>query len=64
MNQKNYLLVEFNEIAIPPVMDQTLHEMQLAGIRPIITHPERNRLLADCGRNAWPAGYGMAATGK
>jgi protein-tyrosine phosphatase len=45
INQKDYLLVEFNEIAIPPAMDQTLHEMQLAGIRPIVTHPERNRLL-------------------
>jgi protein-tyrosine phosphatase len=45
VNQKDYLLVEFNEIAIPPAMDQTLHEMQLAGIRPIVTHPERNRLL-------------------
>jgi protein-tyrosine phosphatase len=45
VNQKNYLLVEFNEIAIPPVMDQTLHEMQLAGTRVIITHPERNRIL-------------------
>ena len=45
INQKDYLLVEFNEIAIPPAVDQTLHEMQLAGVRPIITHPERNRLL-------------------
>lgn len=45
INQKDYLLVEFNEIAIPPVVDQSLHEMQLAGVRPIITHPERNRLL-------------------
>jgi protein-tyrosine phosphatase len=45
INQKDYLLVEFNEVAIPPALDQTLHEMQLAGVRPIITHPERNRLL-------------------
>lgn len=45
VNQKDYLLVEFNEIAIPPAVDQTLHGMQLAGIRPIVTHPERNRLL-------------------
>jgi len=45
VNQKDYLLVEFNEIAIPLAMDQTLHEMHLAGIRPIVTHPERNRLL-------------------
>jgi protein-tyrosine phosphatase len=39
------LLVEFNEISIPPAMDQTLHEIQLAGLRPVITHPERNRIL-------------------
>jgi protein-tyrosine phosphatase len=45
VNQKDYLLVEFNEIAIPPAVDQTLHQMQLTGIRPIVTHPERNRLL-------------------
>jgi protein-tyrosine phosphatase len=45
LNQHDYLLVEFNEISIPPGMDQTLHEIQLAGVRPIITHPERNRIL-------------------
>jgi len=45
INQYGYLLVEFNEISIPPAMDQTLHEIQLAGMRPIVTHPERNRIL-------------------
>jgi protein-tyrosine phosphatase len=45
INQRDYLLVEFNEIAIPPAIDQTIHEMQLLGVRPIITHPERNRIL-------------------
>jgi len=45
INQKNYLLVEFNEFSIPPTMDQTLHELKLAGICPVITHPERNRIL-------------------
>jgi len=45
LNQKDYLLVEFNEFAIAPAMDQTLYEMQLAGLRPIITHPERNGIL-------------------
>jgi protein-tyrosine phosphatase len=45
INQKDYLLVEFNEFSIPPAMDQTLHELQLAGLRPIITHPERNPIL-------------------
>ena len=45
INQKDYLLVEFNEFSIPPAMDQTLHELQLMGLRPIITHPERNAIL-------------------
>lgn len=45
INQKDCLLVEFNEFAIPPSMDHALHELQLAGLRPIITHPERNGIL-------------------
>jgi len=45
IHQKDYLLVEFNEFSIPPSVDQTLHELQLAGIRPIVTHPERNGIL-------------------
>jgi protein-tyrosine phosphatase len=45
INQRDYLLVEFNEFSIPPSMDQTLHELQLAGLRPIVTHPERNAIL-------------------
>jgi len=45
INQKDYLLVEFNEYSIPRAMDQTLHELQLMGLRPIITHPERNGIL-------------------
>jgi protein-tyrosine phosphatase len=45
INQKNYLLVEFNEFSIPPAMDHTLHELQLGGLQPIITHPERNAIL-------------------
>jgi protein-tyrosine phosphatase len=45
INQKDCLLVEFNDFSIPPSMDQTLHELQLAGLRPIITHPERNGIL-------------------
>src|SRR5271166_5316372 len=34
LNQKDYLLVEFNEFSIPPAMDQTLHELHLVGLRP------------------------------
>ncbi len=45
INQHDYLLVEFNEISIPPSMDSTLHALQLKGLRPIITHPERNAIL-------------------
>jgi len=45
LNQKNYLLVEFADYSIPPSMDQALHELQLAGLAPVITHPERNPLI-------------------
>lgn len=45
LNQKNYLLVEFADYSIPPSLDQSLHELQLAGLRPIVTHPERNPLI-------------------
>lgn len=45
INQRDFLLVEFNEYSIPPAMDQTLHEIQLMGLRPVITHPERNAIL-------------------
>ncbi len=45
LNQKSYLLVEFADYSIPPSLDQALHELQLAGLKPIITHPERNPLI-------------------
>lgn len=45
INQRDYLLVEFNEYSIPPSMDETLHGIQLLGLRPVITHPERNAIL-------------------
>src|SRR5258707_13807288 len=45
IHQKNYLLVEFNDFSIPPAVDNTIYEIQLAGLRPIITHPERNAIL-------------------
>lgn len=45
INQGDYLLVEFNDFAIPASMEQELHEMQLAGLHPVITHPERNSIL-------------------
>lgn len=45
INQKDCLLVEFNEFSIPPGMDQLLHQLQLSGLRPVVTHPERNGIL-------------------
>lgn len=45
INQRDYLLLEFNEVSIPPPVDTTLHEMQLSGLRLIVTHPERNAIL-------------------
>lgn len=45
IHQENYLLVEFNEFSIPPGIDQIIYEIQLAGVRPIITHPERNAIM-------------------
>lgn len=45
LNQKSYLLVEFADYAIPPAMDDALHQLQLAGLTPVVTHPERNALI-------------------
>lgn len=55
INQKNYLLVEFADFAIPASMDTALKEMRMKGIWPIITHPERNPILVQnrARVNAW-----------
>jgi protein-tyrosine phosphatase len=45
INQKDYLLVEFNDFSIPAALDQTLHELCLDELRPVVTHPERNGIL-------------------
>jgi protein-tyrosine phosphatase len=45
INQKNYLLVEFADFSVPPSIDQTLHELRLAGLHLILTHSERNPLI-------------------
>jgi protein-tyrosine phosphatase len=45
INQKSYLLVEFADFAIPPTAEEALHGLQLLGLSPIITHPERNPLI-------------------
>jgi len=45
INQKRYLLVEFADFAIPPTAEEALRGLQLLGLSPIITHPERNPLI-------------------
>lgn len=45
LNRSRYLLLELSDFAIPPSFEQILYELQQAGLCPILTHPERNRLL-------------------
>jgi protein-tyrosine phosphatase len=46
INGNNYLLVEFPDSAISPNTAQTFYQLSLSGMTPIITHPERNLILA------------------
>jgi len=39
------LLVEFSDFALPPFLQDALARLGMAGLRAIITHPERNQLL-------------------
>jgi protein-tyrosine phosphatase len=45
LNAGSYLLLELSDFAIPPSFEETLYRLQQAGLRPILTHPERNPLL-------------------
>jgi len=45
LNQRNYLLVEFADFALPAFLDQALARLQEAGLKLIVTHPERNPLV-------------------
>jgi len=47
INGKQYLLVEFADMNIPPNMDQVFFDLIGHRLAPIITHPERNPLLSD-----------------
>ena len=42
INQKNYLLVEFPQLMIPPGVEDLFYKLQLQGVHPILVHPERN----------------------
>lgn len=42
INGSNYVLVEFDDHFVPEQMDHVFYELQVAGLTPIVTHPERN----------------------
>jgi len=42
INGLGYLLVEVPDYGLPPGLTETFYELQLAGLTPILTHPERN----------------------
>jgi protein-tyrosine phosphatase len=53
INGHNYLLVEFPDSSISPNTAQTFYELSLSGMTPIITHPERNLILARQPERMW-----------
>ncbi|GIP39972.1 tyrosine protein phosphatase [Paenibacillus sp. J31TS4] len=46
LNGSRYLLVEFPSGKVPPRFHETIHELRLLGLIPVIAHPERNVELA------------------
>jgi protein-tyrosine phosphatase len=55
INARSYLMVELPEHVMPPNMGRAFEHMIAVGIIPVITHPERNRVLWTEERqfNAW-----------
>jgi protein-tyrosine phosphatase len=45
INGGAYILVEFADLMIPPGINETFYELSVKGLRPIITHPERNPII-------------------
>ncbi len=45
VNGLGYLMVEIPDYGVPPGLAETFYELQLAGLTPILTHPERNPTL-------------------
>jgi protein-tyrosine phosphatase len=45
LNDTDYLLVELPDYGLPPHLGETFYELRLAGMVPILTHPERNPSL-------------------
>ena len=45
INGGPYLLVELPDFVLAPRLGETFHELRVAGMKPILTHPERNPTL-------------------
>ncbi|HVG27322.1 MAG TPA: CpsB/CapC family capsule biosynthesis tyrosine phosphatase, partial [Acidobacteriaceae bacterium] len=45
VNRSEYLLIELPDYGLPPTLEETLYSLRLAGMTPILTHPERNPSL-------------------
>ncbi len=45
IGDSQYLLVEFSDYGLPPSVMQDLFTLSSCGMKPIITHPERNPIL-------------------
>ncbi len=45
VNGLGYLMVEIPDYGIPPGLTEMFYELQLAGLTPVLTHPERNPTL-------------------
>ena len=45
IDHRGYLLVEFSDFLIPKSTDEIFARMMQVGMRPVVTHPERNQLL-------------------
>jgi protein-tyrosine phosphatase len=45
INGLGYLLVELPDYGISPALTETFYQLQIAGLTPILTHPERNPTL-------------------
>lgn len=45
INDSKYILIEFPSDSVPLYTEQLFYDLQVAGLRPVIAHPERNREL-------------------
>jgi protein-tyrosine phosphatase len=41
----DYLLIEFSDFAIPPAIFDAIRRFLVVGLKPIVTHPERNMIM-------------------